>query len=45
MPGATAATQTVEPIDRGPRAIARTTVVDIPAEAIFARLSDPKRHP
>lgn len=37
-------TVAVEQADRGPKAIARTAVVDVPAEAIFARLVDPRRH-
>jgi hypothetical protein len=35
---------TVEIVDRGPKAISRSIVVDIPAEQIFARLEDPHRH-
>ena len=35
---------TVETIDRGPKAVSRRVVVDLPAEAIFARLVDPRRH-
>ncbi len=35
---------TVETVDRGPKAVSRRVTVDIPAEAIFARLSDPRRH-
>lgn len=35
---------TVETVDRGPRAVSRRVVVDVPAEAIFARLADPRRH-
>ena len=35
---------TVETVDRGPKAVSRSVVVDVPAEAIFARLSDPRRH-
>ncbi|MGN6482797.1 MAG: dimethyladenosine transferase [Thermomicrobiales bacterium] len=31
-------------VDRGPGIYARATVVDLPAEAIFARLVDPHRH-
>ena len=35
---------TIESVDRGPKAISRRVVVDVPAEAIFARLVDPRRH-
>lgn len=34
----------VAPIDRGPGILARATIVDLPAAAIFARLVDPHRH-
>ena len=37
-------TGTVGIVDRGPKAISRTTVVDVPAYAIFSRLIDPRRH-
>ena len=35
---------TVETVDRGPKVVSRSAIVDIPAEAIFARLADPRRH-
>ncbi|MGC4108311.1 MAG: hypothetical protein QM753_18475 [Thermomicrobiales bacterium] len=31
-------------VDRGPDVLARATVVDVPASAIFARLVDPHQH-
>lgn len=34
----------IQTVDRGSKAISRRAVVDVPAEAIFARLSDPRRH-
>ncbi len=34
----------IETVDRGPKAISRSAVVDVPAEAIFALLVDPHRH-
>lgn len=34
----------IETIDRGENAIARSTVVDVSAAEIFARLQDPRRH-
>ncbi len=40
----TATTAPIETLDRGPNAITRSTVVDVPAPEIFARLQDPRRH-
>ena len=34
----------IETIDRGPNVITRSTVVDVPASEIFARLQNPRRH-
>jgi hypothetical protein len=34
----------VIPVERGPEIDSRTAVVDVPADAIFARLVDPRRH-